>query len=61
MPFRFEEGKTTMRNISVIVGFPVHASGRYILRLWIDEKGQPESANPVAEYPITLIKGQPKA
>jgi hypothetical protein len=59
--FGFAEGKTTMRNTSVVLGFPVHASGRFMLRLWIHEKGQPESIEPIAEYPINLNRGQPKA
>jgi hypothetical protein len=58
--FKFGD-KTTMRNISVVLGFPVHESGRYVLKLWMREKGQTEAAEPTAEYPINLKREQPKA
>jgi hypothetical protein len=58
--FRFGGELTTMRNTFVVLGFPIHATGRYALRLWMHEKGQVESVEPVAEYPITLTREAPK-
>ena len=58
-PFKFGD-KTIMRNIVTILGFPIHASGRYVLRLWMQEKGHAESVDPIAEYPIGVRLEQPK-
>jgi hypothetical protein len=58
--FKFGE-KIAIRNTSIVLGFPVHLAGQFVLRLWMNEKGQPESAEPLAEYPIKLSRGQPKA
>ena len=59
-PFKFGSDKTSMRASVNVLGFPIYATGRYTLRLWMHEKGQPESPEPIAEYPIVVKREQPK-
>jgi hypothetical protein len=59
--FSFPEGKTTARNISVVLGFPVHASGRFLLRLWMRERDALKALSRSPSTPSTLTRGQPKA
>lgn len=57
--FTFLEGKTNHRVVTTLLGFPIHPEGRYLVRLWLHEKGEPEGG-PVSEFPILVVRAQPK-
>lgn len=53
-------GKGTLRNVATVFGFPIYEMGVYLMKLWLREKGQ-EFGDPIAEFPITVIREEPKS
>jgi hypothetical protein len=54
------QGKATLRHIVTVLGLPSYEMGVYLLKLWVREKGQ-EFGEPIAEFPITLSREEPKS
>jgi hypothetical protein len=52
--------KLTLRSHVTILGFPLSGEGRYTLRLWMQEQGQPEG-EPLVQFPMTLTRSEPKS
>lgn len=48
----FEMSAPRHQTVITMLGFPL-VPGSYTLKLWLTEKGQPES-DPIAEYPLAL-------
>lgn len=57
-PLNFGD-KLTLRNIATVFGFPISATGRYLLKLWLYEKGQPPKEH-ISEFPILVVRQSPK-
>ena len=51
--------KEHYRVVTTVFGFPIRHDGGYVVRLWLQKKGETEG-DPIAEFPIVLRRTRPK-